>query len=238
MVWQDSGQAILKQIKARRGLRAGNPRRRAGEMQRLFGNQTGTEEESPAALVQGCLRGDARAWERLLARYLRLVYSVGVRHGLQPAEVEDMAQECFAALAQALPTLADAEALPAWLMTTARRLCWRAVQRRQRETPAAGELAGDGVQSHTRPLFSTLPSIEELSAEWRRQEVLAAGMQALGERCRALLTLLFLDAGEPSYEEISARAGIPKGSIGPTRTRCLQQLRAILEGLGVEGVDG
>ena len=52
------------------------------------------------------------------------------------------------------------------------------------------------------------------------------------ERCRSLLTLVFLTASEPSYDDIAAQLGIPKGSIGPTRNRCLQQLRAILEGLG------
>jgi DNA-directed RNA polymerase specialized sigma24 family protein len=57
-------------------------------------------------------------------------------------------------------------------------------------------------------------------------------MQLLNARCRRLLTLLFLDPDEPSYEEISAQLGIPKGSIGPTRNRCLQQLRLALEGLG------
>jgi DNA-directed RNA polymerase specialized sigma24 family protein len=50
------------------------------------------------------------------------------------------------------------------------------------------------------------------------------------------LLLLFLDHTEPSYDEISEQLGLPKGSIGPTRNRCLQQLRTILEGLGVTTV--
>jgi RNA polymerase sigma factor (sigma-70 family) len=168
---------------------------------------------------------------------MRLVYSVGVRHGLQPAEVEDVAQETFAALAQALPTIDDPQALPAWLMTTARRLCWRAVQKRRREgLPEAGDLGESELGARATPLFSTMPSMEQLSVEWGRQEALASGMQRLGDKCRTLLTLLFLDGNEPSYDEVSARAGLAKGSIGPTRTRCLQQLRAILEGLGFDGV--
>jgi hypothetical protein len=85
-----------------------------------------------------------------------------------------------------------------------------------------------------RPLFNTMPSIEEMTAEWQRQEILAAGLARLGDRCRRLLTLLFLDQNEPSYESITAQTGIPKGSIGPTRIRCLQQLRDILEGLGFD----
>lgn len=202
-------------------------------MQLPLANQSDPADEAPAALVQACLAGDARAWQRLLERYMRLVYSVGVRHGLQADEVEEMAQETFAALALALPDLHAAEALPAWLLTTARRLCWRAVQRRRREQPAADlERFDDSTGARPRPLFATMPSLEELSAEWQRQEALAAGMQLLGERCRVLLTLLFLEPSEPSYDEVSARTGIAKGSIGPTRARCLQQLREILEGIG------
>jgi DNA-directed RNA polymerase specialized sigma24 family protein len=72
----------------------------------------------------------------------------------------------------------------------------------------------------------------ELLEGWHRQEVLAAGFARLGERCRTLLTLIFLDQEEPSYDDVSAQLGIPKGSIGPTRNRCLQQLRSLLEGLG------
>ncbi len=59
-------------------------------------------------------------------------------------------------------------------------------------------------------------------------------MTRLQARCRTLLTMLFLDEQEPSYDDIAANLEIPKGSIGPTRTRCLQQLREILAGLGFD----
>jgi DNA-directed RNA polymerase specialized sigma24 family protein len=51
----------------------------------------------------------------------------------------------------------------------------------------------------------------------------------MGEPCRKLLTALYLDESEPSYAEVSRRLGTPVGSIGPTRARCLQRLRAVLE---------
>ena len=88
-------------------------------------------------------------------------------------------------------------------------------------------VAPDGPQ-----LVSPLPPPADLLEGWGRQEALHAGLQRLQERCRSLLTLVFLAASEPSYDDIAAQLGIPKGSIGPTRNRCLQQLRAILEGLG------
>jgi DNA-directed RNA polymerase specialized sigma24 family protein len=66
--------------------------------------------------------------------------------------------------------------------------------------------------------------------------MLQAGMMRLGSRCRDLLYLIFLDPGEPSYDDISTQLGMPKGSIGPTRNRCIAQLREILTGLGFDAV--
>ena len=186
-----------------------------------------------ADLVQRCLQGDQRAWEALVARYARLVHSVPVRHGLPPQAVDDVGQETFLALAQNLHAIEDPERLPGWLLTTARRFSWRAIQRTRRETPLDdGDQDGE---SEGRQIASPLPTPAELAEGWSRQEALYAGLQRLQERCRTLLTLVFLDAGEPSYDEIAAALGIPKGSIGPTRNRCLQQLRMILEGLGQHG---
>jgi len=192
-------------------------------------------------LIARCRRGDHRAWQELVHHYARLVHSIPVRYGLTATEVDDVGQEVFLALAQGLHGLEDPQSLPAWLITTARRYSWRALQRRQREaTLAAGDLAtSEMTRTHeatatetTYRLGTAMPTMAELLQGWEQQEALATGLGRLGERCRALLTFIFLDATEPSYDEISQRLVIPKGSIGPTRNRCLQQLRTILEGLG------
>jgi hypothetical protein len=60
-------------------------------------------------------------------------------------------------------------------------------------------------------------------------------MRRLDERCRTLLTALFLDPATPGYESIAARLGMPIGSIGPTRARCFRKLDAILRELGFDG---
>lgn len=183
-------------------------------------------------LVQRCLRNDSRAWQALVERYARLVYSVAVRHGLTPDEVDDVGQEVFLALAQNLHAIADPERLPAWLATTARRLAWRVLQRRRAETTL--EPDADDESRPAAALVSPLPTPEELLRGWHHQAALADAMRKLQPRCRELLALVFLDATEPSYEEISARLGLPKGSIGPTRNRCLEQLRALLTGMGFD----
>lgn len=184
-------------------------------------------------LIERCRHGDASAWQRLVQRYARLVHSVPVRYGLTPSEVDDIGQEVFLALAQQLHQILDPESLPAWLMTTTRRASWRTLQRRKQEQPlSAVDLSEAQSEETLKPLGTHAPSMQELLQGWQQQEALQQGFAALGERCRELLTMIFLDQGEPSYDEISSRLAIPKGSIGPTRNRCLQQLRGILEGLG------
>jgi len=188
-------------------------------------------------LAKRCLRGESKAWQALIDRYARLVHSVPVRHGLQPDEVDDVGQDTFLALAQNLDKIENLERIGPWLVTTARRLSWRAIQKRRRDEPMAEADLSDAYPKHIiESIGSKMPSLGELMEGWNRQEALAAGLQRIGERCRTLLTLLFLDTTEPSYEEISNRLGIAKGSIGPTRNRCLKDLRSIMEGLGINEV--
>lgn len=198
------------------------------------------DEPSTTTLVRHCIQGDVDAWSRLVERYARLVHAVPVRHGLKPHEVDDVGQEVFLALAQNLHEIEDPERLPGWLATTARRVTWRVIQRRRQEESldSEGGIGGESGEAggRTLVLVATTPTPDDLLLTWSRQEALAQGMERLQSRCRQLLLLLFLDHTEPSYDEISEQLGLPKGSIGPTRNRCLQQLRAILEGLGVTTV--
>jgi DNA-directed RNA polymerase specialized sigma24 family protein len=92
-------------------------------------------DPSSAELVERCLRGDAAAWRTLVERYARLVRSIPARQGFSPAEVDDVGQEVFLALAQNLHTIEDAERLPGWLVTTTRRICWRFQARRRSDQP-------------------------------------------------------------------------------------------------------
>ena len=174
----------------------------------------------------------------LVERYARLVHAVPVRHGLTPAEVDDVGQEVFLALAQNLHDIDDPERLPGWLVTTARRLSWRTIQRRRQEETIDVQESPAVDSGKLTPMVSAMPTPDDLLQTWSRQEALGQGLGRLQPRCRDLLTLLFLDANEPSYDDISAQLDLPKGSIGPTRNRCLQQLRTILEGLGISTSDG
>ncbi len=185
-----------------------------------------------AELVRRCRSGDAQAWQRLVEKYARLVHYISVRHGLAPQEVDDVGQEVFIALAQHINDIDQPERVSAWLSTTARRFSWRALQLRRREAiPVEADLA-DSDAVHRGVLFTKIPTMSELFADWATQESLQQAIQRLTDRCRELIYRLFLDPEEPSYDVVSQELQIPKGSIGPTRIRCLQQLRERLEELG------
>lgn len=191
-----------------------------------------TYDPTTTALVARSLAGDAAAWDALVQRFTGLVHSVPVRHGLSPMEVDDVGQDVFLALARHLDRIENPEALPAWLLITARRLSWRAVQKRRQEINLPLDESPEASGQNRDPALQ-MPGMEALLAGWQRQEALQNGLSRLDTKCRTLLWLLFLDEQEPSYEAICAQLAIPIGSIGPTRTRCLGKLRSILDGLGV-----
>lgn len=175
-------------------------------------------------LVTACLAGDAGAWSALLARYLDLVHGLARQSGLDAALAQDVVQEVSLALWKALPRLKSAERLLPWILTTTRREAWR--QGRLRRSAARRE------QGQARPEAAPAPpSLEDLETQQAVREALAE----LGERCRRLIEALYFEAtAEAGYDVVAERLGIPRGSIGPTRARCLEKLGAGLKARGLE----
>lgn len=183
------------------------------------------------SLVAAALDGDQAAWQQIVDRHAGLVWSVVRGFRLGEAEASDVAQTVWLRLVENLPRVHQPAALPGWLATTARRESIRAMRRTQREVPTDAAMDEEGVAP------------DEDSPEWNlladeRQRAVWRAMSTLGRRCQLLLRALAYDAGT-SYAEISTALDMPVGSIGPTRSRCLQQLRRALEtdaaGAGLEG---
>ena len=169
-------------------------------------------------LVIRARNGDKQAWDTLVERYAPLIWSICRRHRLERADADDVGQSVWLLLADHLDNLRDPAALPGWLATTTRRECGRVLR------APRGPLAAEYV-----PDVETLPDEQAATAE---QELLAAERHAalreafldLPPGCQRLIALLTADPPVP-YATISARLGIPVGSIGPTRRRCLDKLR-------------
>jgi RNA polymerase sigma factor (sigma-70 family) len=111
--------------------------------------------------------------------------------------------------------------IASWLAVTARNECLRHVAAQKRIVLVHEDGAFDSADNHG-------PAVDEaLLADERAQDVRMA-MAQLPPQWRRLLELLMADPA-PSYAEISDQLGLPVGSIGPTRGRCLAKLKALLE---------
>jgi RNA polymerase sigma factor (sigma-70 family) len=186
-------------------------------------------ERDDEALIQACRAGDQEAWEQLLRRYQRLIYSIPLRAGLDEDSAADIFQRVFATLHEKLDSLAQPERLRSWLVTTAKRESW-ALRRRQQRTVGLLQPDPDDEGETELPDPGLLP--DEVLERMERQHLVRQALAMLDERCRVLLELLFFQHEPPSYAEIAVRLGTSEGSIGPTRARCFQKLRAQIIQLG------
>ena len=170
-----------------------------------------------ADLVTRARKGDQQAWDALVERYSPLIWSICRHYRLSRADAEDVGQRTWLQFVHHLDAIRDPAALPGWLTTTTRRECNRAV-RAARGPQAAGQLPDDNLPDKQ----TTTAEHELLAAE--RHAALHEALTCLSPARRQLMALLIQDPPVP-YAEISARLGIPVSSIGPTRRRCLEQLR-------------
>lgn len=190
---------------------------------------TDLAERDDRALVAACLEGDHSAWEALIARYQRLIYSIPVKARLSQDDAADIFQSVCLKLYEKLATIRDSERISSWLITTTNRECWRLSGRNRRESVqnASGE---DDDNGFLKEVPATGPLADEQRELLERQQQVRQAVDALPERCRDLITMLFYQKEELSYVDIAGRMKMPVPSVGPTRARCLEKLRKLLEG--------
>ena len=169
-----------------------------------------------ADLVAGARNGDRQAWDALVERYAPLIWSICRRYGISGPAAEDVVQHVWLHLVESLNELRDPAALPGWISTTTRRECCRI-----RRVPG---LVADDAQ-----VLENLPdghakTVEHELLMAERHATLREAFARLPLPFQRLLALLAADPPVP-YAEISARLGIPVGSIGPNRSRSLDRLR-------------
>jgi RNA polymerase sigma factor (sigma-70 family) len=179
-------------------------------------------------LIAACLSGDASAWETLVARYQRLVYSIPLKARLSADDAADIFQSVWLKLYEKLASLRDHEKLSSWLITTTTREVWRVAARNRRDSLPASEEDEPG--NAIEQIAATAPLADAERELLEQQQLVRAALDALPDRCRNLLTMLFYEKDELSYAEIARRMGMPVPSVGPTRARCLEKMKKLLEG--------
>lgn len=148
-----------------------------------------------------------------------VLWQVVRAYRLDEVQAEDVVQSTWLALVRRADAIQDPAAVGAWLTTTARREAWRQRRRMQRDDPLDDEL-----------LERTTPAARSAESQVVEQDGNArlwAGVSRLSERCQRLLRVIAF-SDRPDYAGLAADLGMPIGSIGPTRGRCLSKLKALL----------
>lgn len=177
-------------------------------------------------LVAMCLKGDAQAWEALILRYRRLIFSIPVRFGFASADAADVFQQVCLKLLEHLHEVKDETKVSAWLTTTTTRQCIHLKSQKHRET-------GGSDEDFEEPPDPS-ENLEELQILTEQQQSLREAVDQLPARCRMLIEMLYFDTRSLTYEEISVALQMPVPSIGPTRARCLDKLKTILRRRGIK----
>lgn len=174
-----------------------------------------------ASLVQCAADGERWAWERLVDQYARLIWATTRDFKLTESDAADVAQITWLRLLEHIDRLEYPARVGSWLAATARHECLRSVAARKKVVLVHDDTALPGLTAHE-------PEVDERLLAEERARAVRAAISRLPGRWQRLIELLMADP-PASYAEISDQLGLPVGSIGPTRGRCLERLRVLLE---------
>ncbi len=178
---------------------------------------TSTRTERLATALERARAGDSAGLDEIARELTPLLWHVARSQGVDRADVADVVQHSWLELVSRLDGIRSPSALTAWLVTTTKREAWRLNRRRQ--TPVDPATLHD-VEAEVPDPASGLIADERDRVLWR-------AFHQLGDRCRELLRVVAM-VERPDYAVVGEALGMPHGSIGPTRGRCLAKLRALL----------
>jgi RNA polymerase sigma factor (sigma-70 family) len=179
------------------------------------------EPASIALLVRHAAGGDMQAWERLVDQFSKLIWSITAEYRLVESDAADVAQTTWLRLLEHIDRIQYPDRVGSWLAATARNECLRSLAARKRMVLGHDTDEMEEVHAHGAEVDERL-----LAAE--RDQTVREAMSLLPTRWQMLLEMLMADPPVP-YTEISDQLGLPVGSIGPTRGRCLARLRVLLQ---------
>jgi RNA polymerase sigma factor (sigma-70 family) len=184
-------------------------------------------------LLQAAQDGDQLAWNEIVDRFSGLLWATCRAFRLSPSDAGDVCQLTWLRLLEHLASIRDPARLPGWLVTTCRRECLVLLRRNRRQQPVDDDrllhlLGSDQVGAEQAAADVPLLIADRDAGLWQ-------AFTRLSERCQQILRLLVVipESGPPSYQLAAQALGLPTGSLGPTRGRCLAQLRDLLDAEGI-----
>ena len=178
-------------------------------------------------LVDAARGGDTSAWAELVRRYEPLIASISRRYRISASDAVDVSQTVWLKVVSNLAHLRDPRGLPGWIATTTGRVCMQLIATQRRAVAVDPVVLANPTRPRWAGIAGDPGGREEVDSALQLQECTRAirdGLAELTPAQRRLLCLLVVDPPLP-YVEISRQLGLPIGSIGPTRARCLHKLR-------------
>jgi RNA polymerase sigma factor (sigma-70 family) len=172
-----------------------------------------------ADTVRDAIAGDPAAWDRLMDGFGRLIWAITRDFKLSESDASDVVQTTWLRLVEHIGRLEQPGRVGAWLATTARNECLRVIAARKRVVLVGEENGLESIAGFAQPVDEAL-----LAAE--RVRTVRDALELLPHRWQRLMELIM---AEQPYAVIADRLSVPVGSIGPTRGRCLDRLRVLLE---------
>jgi len=187
------------------------------------------ERGGAGSLVKSAAGGDPAAWQALVDSFSGLIWSIARGYHLGSADAADVFQTVWLRLAEHLGRIENPDQIGAWLATTAKRESLRIARGGARTVPMDHAALIDFAQTDEASPEQAVLQAEQARLDAQRARRLWRAFSELPARCQQLLRVL-IATPPPTYAEVAAALDVPVGSIGPTRARCLQQLRRRLAG--------
>ncbi|HLK42050.1 MAG TPA: sigma-70 family RNA polymerase sigma factor [Thermoleophilia bacterium] len=179
--------------------------------------------ERLAALLLAAQAGRREGLEQIVVELSPLLWQVARAQGLDREAAEDAVQCTWLTLLGNLDRIHTPVALTAWLVTATKREAWRVRAALKAELPVDGSAMTEMTDT-----ANSLPAPEESVLLAERYRDVWRAVRMLPQRCQELLRVVAF-VNRPDYDEVSVALGMPRGSIGPTRGRCLAKLRSLLD---------
>ena len=178
-----------------------------------------------ADLVRRCQANDQAAWDALVDRYQRLIFAIPRRAGLTEEQAADVFQEVFLTLFEKIAEIEQPARIRSWIVTTAKFKTWAVVRGSKGFYSPETE---EEMEAEMANIADNSPLADDVLIELEEQHLIRTALHKLEDRCRQILSMIYLRDPAASYLEVATAIGVGESSISPLRTRCLKKLQTIL----------
>ena len=178
-----------------------------------------------ASLVARCRKNDQAAWDEIVDRFQRLIFAIPRRAGLNDEQAADVLQDVFLTMFEKIGEIEQPERIRSWIVTTAKFKTWAVVRSSKGFYSPETE---EEMEAEMASIRDNAPLADEMLIELEEQHLIRTALTTIEERCRTILSMIYLRDPAASYVEVAAAIGVGETSISPLRSRCLNKLEKAL----------